>query len=155
MPTQETVWLRLCRAVFISGVFHQFVAPGFSQQGIDEFMKFIDPAALENQLKENYFGLIAASGAKLIGVIEIRDHSHIALFFVEARFQRRGIGKALFRKALEICTGEGVRPSQITVNASPNSQFAYETLGFHPTDVEQCANGIRFVPMAFPLNPVF
>lgn len=136
---------------FISVVFNEYVAPGFSQDGIDEFMKFIKPDAIESQLKENHFAFIATIGAKILGVIEVRNNNHVALFFVDGHFQRKGIGKKLLQKALELCGRNDNEFSKITVNASPNSIRAYETMGFEPTDVEQCKNGIRFVPMALRL----
>lgn len=139
-------------SAFISGVFHQFVASDFSQRGIEEFMKYIQPDALDRQLKGNHFALIAALGSKIIGVIEVRGYNHVALFFVDSRLQRKGIGHELFRKATEICKQHEVNLSQMTVNASPNSVTAYEKLGFKPTDIEQCVNGIRFVPMALRLQ---
>ncbi len=136
---------------FVSAVFNEYVAPGFSQDGIDEFMKYIRPDAIETQLKQNHFAFIATLGMEIIGIIEVRDNNHISLFFVDGRFQRKGIGKKLLQKAVELCGINDLTFSKITVNASPNSITAYKTLGFVPTDVEQCINGIRFVPMVLRL----
>jgi ribosomal protein S18 acetylase RimI-like enzyme len=136
----------------IKGVFSQFVAPEFSQEGIEEFLKYIQPDALISHLKSNHFALIAALGSKIIGVIAVRDYNHVALFFVDYRYQRMGIGKELFHNALEVCKRHEVKTSQITVNASPNSIDAYKKLNFEPTDKEQCVNGIRFVPMILRLQ---
>ena len=44
---------------FISGVFNQFVAPEYSQEGVDEFMKYVQPEALAGHLKTDHFGIIA------------------------------------------------------------------------------------------------
>lgn len=137
---------------FIEGVFSQFVAPGFSNEGIDEFMRYIQPVSLVNHIKKNHFGILASVGSNIIGVIIVRDYNHIALFFVDNEHQRRGIGRELFRKSLEHCNRHGANTSQITVNASPNSVKAYKKLNFEPTDKEQCINGIRFVPMALRLQ---
>lgn len=135
-------------SAFISGVFNQFVAQGFSQEGIDEFMNYIQPDALVNHLKSDHFGIMASAGPKIIGVIVVRDYNHVALFFVDSEHQRKGIGRELFRRALEHCRRRDVKISQVTVNASPNSVNAYKELNFEPTDKEQCVNGIRFIPMA-------
>ena len=123
---------------FISDVFNQFVAPEFSQEGIDEFMTYVQPDALAGHLKTDHFGIIASSGSDIIGVIVVRQHSHVALFFVDARYQRSGIGRKLLSKALEICDRHGGKPSKLTVNASPNSKSAYEKFNFEATDTEQC-----------------
>ena len=132
---------------FIAVVFNQYVAPGFSQDGIDEFMKYIRPDAIANQLKQNHFAFVALVAAEVIGIIEVRDSSHVALFFVDGCFQRKGIGRKLLGKAAEACGRNDPEFSKLTVNASPNSIKAYEALGFKPMAAEQCINGIRFVPM--------
>ena len=137
---------------FIQGVFNQFVAPEFSQDGVEEFMKYIQPDVLSGHLKSNLFALVAASGSEIVGVIAVRDYNHVALFFVDHRRQRRGIGKELFKKALEICIHHDAKTPKITVNASPNAIDAYKVLNFEPTDSEQCVNGIRFVPMTLRLQ---
>ena len=133
---------------FISAVFNQYVAPGFSQEGTDEFMKYIQPGAIESQLREDHFGFAAALGAELVGAIEVRGNSHIVFFFVEGSLQGKGIGKTLLRQALGLCKRDQADLSEITVNASPNATAAYEAFGFEPTGAEQLKNGIRFVPMA-------
>ncbi|WP_319410164.1 GNAT family N-acetyltransferase [uncultured Desulfosarcina sp.] len=106
---------------FISIVFNEYVAPGFSQDGIDEFMKYIKPDTIQSQLKENHFGFIATLGRDILGIIEVCNNNHIALFFVDGRFQRKGIGKKLLQKALELCSKNDSNFSNISVNATPNS----------------------------------
>ena len=137
---------------FIAAVFNQYVAPGFSQEGIDEFRKYIRPEAIKAQLREDSFGFVATLGAEIVGMIEVRCNNHVALFFVDGRFQGKGIGKSLLRKALELCGGNDSNLAAITVNASLNSKMVYETLGFEPTDAEKRKNGIRFVPMVLRLK---
>ena len=137
---------------FIEAVFNQFVAPEFSQEGVDEFMRYIQPDTLASHLGENYFGLLATAGETIIGTIVMRDYEHVALFFVDSQHQRKGVGKELLSRALEHCRNFGVNNSQIKVNSSPNSVNAYKKLNFEPTDKEQCVNGIRFVPMAMHLR---
>lgn len=139
-------------SAFIESVFIQFVAPEFSNQGIDEFLKYIQPETLINHFEKNHFGILASAGAMMVGVIVVRNDDHIALFFVDSRYQRKGIGKELFRRALEHCGRCDIRHSQITVNSSPNAVDAYRKLHFEPTDGEQCVNGIRFVPMTVDVH---
>lgn len=137
---------------FVSGVFNEFVAPEYSQEGVEEFMKYIQPHELTSRAQENHFSLIAELGSEIIGMIEVLNYSHVALLFVDSRLQRRGVGSQLLRRALEICRRKEPSLLQVTVNASPNSITAYERMGFEPTDIEQCVNGIRFVPMALHLQ---
>ena len=137
---------------FISNVFNQFVASEFSQEGVDEFMKYIQPDELIRHIESNHFALIAAIDDEIIGVIVLRDYNHVALFFVNASHQGKGVGKELLLRASKICARHDTDPSQITVNASPNSSATYLNLGFEPTDVEQCMSGIRFIPMVLRLR---
>ena len=137
---------------FIARVFNHFVAPDFTREGIEEFLNYIQPEALVRHIETDHFVIIAELGSEIIGVVAVRDFNHIALFFVDRRHQRRGIGKALLRKALAMCKDREPEPMQITVNASPNSADAYRKLHFEPTDREQCVNGIRFVPMVLRLE---
>ena len=131
----------------IESVFNQFVAPEYSQEGIDEFMKYIQPDALLERLTTNHFGIVALVDSQIIGSIMIRDFNHIALLFVDSLHQQKGVGKELFERALQVCAEHKSKPFSITVNSSPNSVDAYRHLGFEPTKPEQCVNGIRFVPM--------
>lgn len=132
---------------FIKEVFNQFVAPGFAKAGIEAFLKYIRPDALDEYLSSNHFGYVGLVDSEIVGVIILRDYNHVALFFVASEYQQQGVGRALFQSAVEECKSNG--ENIITVNASPNSTNAYKKLNFEPTDNEQCVDGIRFVPMAF------
>lgn len=122
-------------------VFSEYEAPDYAQEGIDEFYRAIHD--------EKYLSMLTIFGAfigeKLVGVIATRNEgSHIALFFVDGKYHRQGIGKQLFQKVLE-----NVSFSKLTVNASPFAVPVYCKLGFSTTDSEQVVNGIRFTPMEF------
>lgn len=79
----------------------------------------------------------------LVGVLGIRQPTHICLLFVDKHYQRQGIARDLFnswKKTLEY-------PISITVNSSPNAVPAYEKMGFSPINSAQTVDGITFVPM--------
>ncbi|MGD9366730.1 MAG: GNAT family N-acetyltransferase [Desulfobacteraceae bacterium] len=146
-PGEETRAIEL-----VSGVFHEFVAPLYSDEGVKEFMKFADAETLAERLEGDDFVLIAESLDEIIGVIEISAYRHIALFFVAPEHQRRGIGRELLRKALDECLAYNPNLNEITVNSSPNAVSAYRALGFIERDKEKTINGIRFVPMALKIH---
>lgn len=79
---------------------------------------------------------------KLVGVLCLRAHQHIADFFVDAAYHRRGIGRRLF----EAMRRDYVR-QVFTVNASPYAVEIYRHLGFVPTGEEQTVKGLHFTPM--------
>ena len=133
-------------------VFNDLVAPQYSQEGVNEFLKYAQPDAFLRRSQRNHFALLATVPNRIIGMIEIRDDSHVSLLFVDRSSQRKGVGRELLRRALEICRGNKPELREVTVNASPNSVQIYARLGFRPTRSEQVINGIRFTPMILELS---
>lgn len=131
----------------IQRVFNEFVAPHYSQEGVQEFLRYIDPVLLAERIQSNHFILLAELGEELAGMIEVRHWNHISLLFVDDRFHRRGIARELIRKALDISKSGCSELSEVTVNSSPNAVEAYEKLGFHVQGSERTEHGIPFVPM--------
>lgn len=118
-----------------------FEAPDYSQEGVKEFEESLNDKEFTGNL--TFYG--AFKGESLIGTVATRNAgSHIALFFVDKDFQKRGVGKLLFIFALS-----KTKSKEITVNSSPYAIGFYHKLGFSDTDTEQTVSGIRFVPMIF------
>jgi GNAT superfamily N-acetyltransferase len=132
----------------VSSTFREFVAPGFSDEGIAEFFNYANADAFKERSRGNHFTIVAQKSRDLIGLIEIRNNNHISLFFVRKQYQSMGVGKSLFNMAQKACLKNCPDLKKITVNASPNSVPAYQKMGFIGDDTEQCINGIRFVPMS-------
>lgn len=118
--------------------FLEYEAPDYTEEGIKEFKKAIDD---KNWISErDFWG--AFENEELLGIIATKNYNHIALFFVDGKYHKQGIGRALFDKACELNTA-----GYYTVNSSPYARSVYEHLGFEYTDSEQCVNGLRFYPM--------
>ncbi len=132
-------------------VFNEFVAPSYSQEGRDEFFKYAQADALAQRSQNNHFVLLAIVAGQPVGMIEMRDHRHVSMLFVDRSFQRRGISRALLRQALDECRRAKPDLSQVTVHAAPNSVLIYERLGFRATSSEQVSNGLRFTSMMLEL----
>lgn len=118
--------------------FLEYEAPDYSQEGIEEFKKSIDDK--EWLCAREFYG--AYEENVLLGLIATKDKSHIALFFVDGEYHRRGIGRKLFEKVLEENDKD-----YFTVNSSPYAKEIYEHLGFECVDDIQCINGLKFYPM--------
>lgn len=135
----------------VKEAFDEKVAPDYTQEGIEEFYKFASKHNLAERSKNNTFVLIAYREQKSIGIIEIKEYCHIAMFFVKPEFQKRGVGKALFNEALSRISAKENGTKKLTVNSSLHAVPSYEQLGFKVKTKEQCYNGIRFVPMELTL----
>ncbi|MGN1341441.1 MAG: GNAT family N-acetyltransferase [Oscillospiraceae bacterium] len=130
-PALELVWR----------VFLEFEAPDYTQEGIDEFRRSINDSGYLSMLTV-YGGYV---DGVLAGVIATRNFGgHVALFFVDRQYQRKGIGRKLFSAVLADCKFDS-----ITVNSSPYAVEVYHHLGFTDTDNEQTVSGLRFTPMRF------
>lgn len=125
-------------------VFQEYEACDYSKEGVEEFYNSIYDI--------NFISRLCLYGAflnnELVGVIATRNEgTHIALFFVDGKYQKQGIGKQLFQtiKMKNKC-------NKMTVNSSPYALPVYYKLGFKDTDSEQVVNGIRFTPMELIMN---
>ena len=118
--------------------FLEFEAPDYTEEGIEEFRKSIYNK--EWLSARDFWG--AFDKEKLLGLIATKNYNHIALFFVDGKHHKQGIGRNLFNKICELNEN-----GFYTVNSSPYAKGVYEHLGFEYTDSEQCVNGLRFYPM--------
>ncbi len=119
-------------------VFLEYEAPDYTEEGIMEFKRTINDVSWVKT--RDFYG--AYDNNKILGVIATKDISHIALFFVDGKYHRQGIGRKLYNK-VESLNSNGF----FTVNSSPYAHEVYKHLDFIDTDVEQCFNGLRFYPM--------
>ncbi|MGE4423488.1 MAG: GNAT family N-acetyltransferase [Pseudodesulfovibrio sp.] len=147
-PEREAEALALVRTVFDA-----MVAPGFSEQGRVSFNDYLARFAFSRREGEG-FALAAMRDGVPVGVIEVVGGNHVALFFVSEGYRGRGVGSGLMRLAVERCGRGEPRPVALTVNASPGSVKAYARLGFAADSGERERDGIRFVPMTLPLQPL-
>jgi GNAT superfamily N-acetyltransferase len=135
-------------SVFVWQVFEEFEAPEYSQEGIDEFLSYIAPQKLAVRYVSNRFFILCCKDSdELVGIVAIRDGSHISLLFVDKQWHRHGIARQLLKLAVEKCLATNSDLQSITVNSSPYAVAIYERLGFKKTGNEQVKNGIRFTPM--------
>jgi GNAT superfamily N-acetyltransferase len=132
-------------------VFHEFVAPDFLPQGIQEFLSYISTETLLARLEHESFVLVAATNQALVGMIEMRHYSHVSLLFVDRHYQGRGIARCLLHRAIALCRDQLPDLAQITVNATPYALPVYKRLGFTQREPEQVQQGVRFIPMVLAL----
>ena len=125
-------------------VFDEFEAPGYGQEGTDEFHACLEDDAYLSGIV--YYG--AFDDDLLVGVLGIRGEAcHICFLFVDGAYQRLGIGTLLLERALADFEGR-----TITLNSSPAARAFYEVRGFVATGREQRVRGIRFTPMAYRVD---
>jgi len=138
----------------ITEVFREFIAADYSEQGRNTFESF-----LESKFEEVSTGLESGhrkmwghyKAGEIIGVIGIRDASHISVLFVDEQHHRQGIARQMFGVVLDEIK-RNARLTQVTVNSSPYAVQAYERLGFVKADEWQEKNGIVYLPMVYAVS---
>lgn len=134
----------------VERVFNEFVRNDFTREGVEEFFNAADSMIFDHLAGHSI--LVAVAPGKVVGMIDMKDHKHISLFFVDRAHHGKGIGRALLHHAIEHCSLHAPENDSIDVNASLYAVPIYEKLGFRQTKSEQTINGIRFVEMAKSLK---
>lgn len=135
-PAMEVTWK----------TFLKYEAPVYGRKGTDSFLEFISGESLYKMFLIGEYGtVVAKDGDAVIGVASIRSKNHISLLFVDEKYHRKGIGKALLQKLQEEFLPKG--NPYLSVNASPYGIPFYERIGFTRVGSMQEADGITFQPM--------
>ncbi|MDO9319445.1 MAG: GNAT family N-acetyltransferase [Gammaproteobacteria bacterium] len=119
----------------------------FSEEGWCTFKESNSlPRIVERLQSPDYLSFVCESDDKLVGIIIIKDDTKIDQLFVDPAFRRRGIAKALWNEARQICDSPS-GTSEYWVNSSTIGVSMYESFGFLPAGSKQIKNGIIFFPM--------
>lgn len=131
--------------------FLQFEADVYTAEGIRNFEDFITDTTLHRMFIMGVYQMfVALDRKKIVGMLTLRNTSHISLLFVDEKYHRRGIGRALIEYLREYLLSEaGI--SKITVNAAPYGVAFYHKLGFQDLRPEEEKDGIKYTPMEFIL----
>lgn len=132
--------------------FIRFEAKDYTKEGVRSFFDFIsDPILQRMFLNDAYPMFVAEDQGKIIGMISLREGTHISLLFVDAAYHRQGVGSSLMQTIWEFIRTE-VGKEIVTVNAAPYGVGFYHKLGFKDTGPEEARDGIRYTPMERELN---
>lgn len=142
--------------------FLHFEAADYTPQGVDSFLDFISDTtlnrmfimgnyrlfvAVEKETKKNDGTQIGVE-EKIVGLVSLREVNHISLLFVDEKYHKQGIGRALVNYAAAYLYEEKGKIF-CTVNAAPYAVGFYEKIGFHAVKPEESKDGIRFTPMVW------
>ena len=130
--------------------FKKYVAPDYSEEGINEFVDFISDNGLKKMFMIGEYHLwIALLDEEIVGMISVRSRKHISLLFVDDKHQKMGIGRELMNTAAGYIKENGEK--SVTVNASPYGVEFYHKIGFVDTGSETISAGMRITPMKWDI----
>jgi GNAT superfamily N-acetyltransferase len=135
----------------IWNTFSEFVAPDYSEEGIDTFrVNFMESKDFKEHFKGDKQIMYGAySKEKLVGVVSISENNHVSCVFVDKEYHRKGIASMLFGQIISILKDKQVEI--ITLNASPYAVPFYHSIGFKDLNIQQDFNGILYTPMELKL----
>jgi GNAT superfamily N-acetyltransferase len=139
-------------AALITRVAAKYILPEFSPEGQARFLADHRPETVARRMETGFCYHVAEASGDLVGVVGVRDGSHLFHLFVDELSQGRGLGRALWERARARCLAEG-NPGIFTVNSSRNAVPVYERFGFLVAAPVQDAGGVLFVPMKRVLAP--
>ena len=114
-------------SAFVRAVYAAAVAPGESAEGQASYARYSDAEAMRARA-DRHRVLVAEVGGRLVGVLEVRDGTHVSMLFVDGAWQRRGVARAL----LAAHFGPMAAWPALSVNSAPGAVGAYARLGFAP-----------------------
>lgn len=131
--------------------FLRFEADVYSPEGVKNFENFITDSTLYRMfVVGSYQMFVALDEKKIVGMLTLRGGTHISLLFVDEKYHRRGIGRALMEYLSNYLLTE-MQASRVTVNASPYGVEFYHRLGFRDLRPQEKRDGIIYTPMEFVL----
>ena len=131
----------------IKEVYDEFVSGDCTEEGNRLFYDWIAPERIAERQRNEINLRVATDRDAIVGMIEIRNRNIITLLFVDKAYQRRGIGKMLFREMLAECMHRDPAMTTFYVHASLFSVPVYEKLGFVASGNVTGEFGIRYLPM--------
>lgn len=131
--------------------FLRFEADVYAPEGVRNFQNFITDSTLYRMFVMGTYQLfVALDGNQIVGMITLRDTTHISLLFVDAAYHRQGIGRALIKHLTDYLLTEA-GANRVTVNSSPYGVGFYHKMGFRDVRPEESRDGIIYTPMEFIL----
>ena len=121
------------------------IAPDCTAAGAERLLASMGPEDTTKRFAGSFRYFVACDGGQVIGVIAMRENSHLFHLFVATSHQRRGIARALWRIAQQSCLDAG-NSGHFTVNSSRAARPVYKAFGF-VGEGEACIDGVPFIPM--------
>jgi ribosomal protein S18 acetylase RimI-like enzyme len=131
----------------VRDVYNEFVSKDYSDIGNKTFFEYVNTIEIEKRMNEGNWFYVCIKDSKIVGVLEVRNKNHIALFFVDNKYQKQNIGRDLFNYYLKDLQSKKVNIDYIEVNSSIYAKEIYMKLGFKLESDLQETNGIKYYYM--------
>lgn len=131
----------------VASLARYYLADPADPEAAAPFFATVSPEAQRRYLTEGRCRYhVAEADDGLVGVIGLRDDTHVFHLFVAEAFHGRGVARRLWAVA-RAAARTGGDPGHFTVNSSLHAVPVYERFGFRTTGPEVRKDGVAFVPM--------
>jgi len=140
-------------SVLVRRVTRRWIVPDQPREAGLALLSRQGTADQRQRMAEGHRFHLAWLGGTLVGVVAMRDDSHLTQLFVGTRHHGRGIARRLWQRAMaDAVRRAGTR--RFTLNASRCAVPAYRRLGFVATGPERFSpNGVLTTPMLLECAP--
>ena len=122
------------------------LADDFEDDGLDFFLRSVEAQSIREYMEQGFRYLVAEYNDVIVGVIAIKDFSHMFHLFVDKDYHQRGIAKMLWQDMRSYSFEKGNR-GFFTLNSTTYALPIYQRWGFEITSEAKRAYGIRYTPM--------
>ncbi len=132
--------------------FHTFDAKDYTKNGCASFLGYASFRNFSSRQGRDHTSFIAKEESTIVGMIEVRNKSHISMLFVSPPYLGKGYGRALVEYAVNDMKRINQELTGVTVNAAPFAHGFYLHLGFQDTEPTINSDGLIYTPMRLLLS---
>jgi len=129
----------------------KFITHEFDSKARTHFLSANDGNSVEKNMKSGFSYHVAADRGRIVGVVGVKNKSHLYHLFVAEDSQGKGLARKLWERALRELTSEG-DTRVVTVNSSNDAIGFYKKLGFNQTGPVIEKEGIQYNPMEYKVD---
>jgi GNAT superfamily N-acetyltransferase len=133
-------------SLLISTLTEKYILPTCKNDSSNVLLGSMTADSIRRYFADGYQYHVAEDESGIIGVVGIKNNSHLYHLFVSDPHQGQGISKKLWEHAKGVCLQNGNK-GVFTVNSALNAKNVYLKLGFSPTGDIQEKLGIKNIPM--------
>ena len=124
----------------------EFITHEFTPKAQRHFLASNDGESVKEFMKIGFSYHVAIDAGRIVGVVGVKDNSHLYHLFIDIPYQGMGLARRLWQVAMDDCISNG-NSGIFTVNSSNNAVGVYENFGFVPIGPMQNDNGVFYNPM--------
>lgn len=139
----------------ISGLLIQlsekYITSSFTEEGRSNLLWSMRPEAIRGYLDHGFRYHVAVRDGEILGVVAMKDDTHLYHLFVAEAEQGTGLARRLWETAKSDCLSRS-SPEYFTVNSSLNAQQVYKSWGFVPVAGVRETGGVKDIPMKLKVD---